>query len=817
MSKYEFGLKANIEGARRFAYLLTGMNEYNFIESSCITSSGSYDDPTAQASMQQLVAAREAAGVGPYEIVVHDNPPKDEGGLKRGLRGGVRGDVAKRLFVFTGEVVIVDSDALEQRAKDDCVEAGVVGFDLENVSYFQLPPPPPGAAPHPKPGPPALLQLAPKGKDVVYLYEVHKRGYSSQLRDVLALDEIIKVAVNIGSDVAKLRAVSITLNRSIDLVAHAKKTKLHPPPRSLTTGKVSYALEALVDHPQLLDSYINKAIEHHLWAASVMSPRHREYGATDARAHLEIYEGLERKMADDAAAPPSDPAADNHAEPPRPMLPCDHALVGKRFRTNLEVESDDDGGDCDGDGDGDGVRLYEVVYVEYDTEFKCDLAYIYDVEKYPSGVTTFGETDYLELSEAARLVQRHGESSGGDDDDDAMDDGDDGDGDGDGGGGGDSRGGRKSSTVQQCEAAKFLPAGAADDDDDSDDDDDDATEGDEGAAKAAKVAAVGVDDELEVFSEDSQTRLYQSARHAIVRFVETKRTKPLHLSPALTPHYRKQLHIFAASLALCHASEEGEIDKVDRHLVIRRWPLVQPVLAKDGGGKAGALVLSEDGKRGRVEEFHEEAQTWLVVFPATETLAATEAVMGLAELNLGLQRRWDKECAGQSTVTAAMLVGGISENDAEALLKRVNAEWVDERFKYGIYHWFGMLLSGLVANTHSSLYAFCGADFSDAVFKLQAGERERIFEGHLGKFMSPAQIKGLRRKVGCAQSVCARAPWGLDSGVCAYLSAPPPLRPAVLSPHVQIHRARACHSRPRPHRRLQHLRRLGRSRQGAGR
>ena len=50
-------------------------------------------------------------------------------------------------------------------------------------------------------------------------------------------------------------------------------------------------------------------------------------------------------------------------------------------------------------------------------------------------------------------------------------------------------------------------------------------------------------------------------------------------------------------------------------------------------------------------------------------------------------------------------------------------EWHKERYKYDIYHWFGMLLQGLVANTHSSLYAYCGAAFSDAVFKLQAGER----------------------------------------------------------------------------------------------
>ena len=97
------------------------------------------------------------------------------------------------LFVFTGEVIVIEDPEHAAQAARFLRENSFVGFDTETRPAFHK-------GERYKVG---LLQLA--TRDQVYLFRLNKCGFGKELRDLLSDPVVVKIGVGIRDDLRNLR------------------------------------------------------------------------------------------------------------------------------------------------------------------------------------------------------------------------------------------------------------------------------------------------------------------------------------------------------------------------------------------------------------------------------------------------------------------------------------------------------------------------------------------------------------------------------------------------------------------------------------
>ena len=166
---------------------------------------------------------------------------------------------------YEGAVHVVAEVSDLQRAVDDIVEDGIVGFDTETRPAFR-----PGESYLP-----SLVQFA--TARAVYLFQVQQHDFSAALREILSSENIIKAGVSVSDDVRTLKKLSQFDERSmVDLGKVAERNGLKQ------TGIRNLA-------GIFLGARIPKGAKTTNWAARRLSPRQIVYAATDAWACRELY------------------------------------------------------------------------------------------------------------------------------------------------------------------------------------------------------------------------------------------------------------------------------------------------------------------------------------------------------------------------------------------------------------------------------------------------------------------------------------------------------------------------------------------------
>ena len=166
---------------------------------------------------------------------------------------------------YEGPVHVIAGGSDLQRAADDIVEEGVVGFDTETRPAFR-----PGESYLP-----SLVQLA--TARAVYLLQVQQHDFSVSLREILSSEKIIKVGVSVSDDVRMLKKLFQFDERSVvDLGKVAERHGLKQ------TGIRNLA-------GIFLGARIPKGAKTTNWAARRLTPRQIVYAATDAWACRELY------------------------------------------------------------------------------------------------------------------------------------------------------------------------------------------------------------------------------------------------------------------------------------------------------------------------------------------------------------------------------------------------------------------------------------------------------------------------------------------------------------------------------------------------
>ena len=262
-------------------YKLSVFNNHGIVEATNFTSSASFEDPVTQATIRDHLAARHTSGAPEIQVVTIDNVYRDGLGVRTLFRAPSRHEM--RPFVFPGKIRIISCSREDAEAEALMSRFTVIGLDTERVAY--IPPVPRGP-----PGKPvAHVQLAGgSGANLVCcIYPVHITGFLPGLLRLLANSAIKKVVLNAQSDIAYLRHAGVKeITCVIELKSVVQKANPLPPLQS-------YSLKVLVAHPQLCEANINKSIPHELWETHELSPRQIEYMATDAYAHLAVYEAAE--------------------------------------------------------------------------------------------------------------------------------------------------------------------------------------------------------------------------------------------------------------------------------------------------------------------------------------------------------------------------------------------------------------------------------------------------------------------------------------------------------------------------------------------
>ncbi len=172
------------------------------------------------------------------------------------------------LFVYKGEIVIVEDESQIDAIVKSLRKYSLLGFDTETRPSFHK-------GEMYKVG---LLQLA--TSEMVYLFRLNKCGFSSCLRSLLADPEIVKVGVGIRDDIRNLRKLRDFVPASfVDLQEFAEKFGI--------LDKSFLRLMAII-----LGVKISKRQRVTNWNAPQLSEGQIYYAATDAWGALKMYQYL---------------------------------------------------------------------------------------------------------------------------------------------------------------------------------------------------------------------------------------------------------------------------------------------------------------------------------------------------------------------------------------------------------------------------------------------------------------------------------------------------------------------------------------------
>ena len=175
------------------------------------------------------------------------------------------------LAAYRGPLHLVSTIEQVQAAADRLSCDKLLGFDTEKRPSFRK------GESHP----PALLQLA--GKDVVYLFQLHRFGLPVALTRILADGGIVKAGVAVGRDLRELRALTeFEPQGFVDLGERAKRH-----------GLQHHGLRGLA--ASLLGCRISKGAGLTNWARPDLPERALRYAATDAWIGRRIYVAMEER------------------------------------------------------------------------------------------------------------------------------------------------------------------------------------------------------------------------------------------------------------------------------------------------------------------------------------------------------------------------------------------------------------------------------------------------------------------------------------------------------------------------------------------
>lgn len=172
------------------------------------------------------------------------------------------------LFVFTGEVIVIEDPEHAAQEARFLRENSFVGFDTETRPAFHK-------GERYKVG---LLQLA--TRDQVYLFRLNKCGFGKELRDLLSDPVVVKIGVGIRDDLRNLRkSGEFTPASFVDMQEYAARFGIE--------DKSFSKLMAII-----FGVRISKKQRVSNWEALVLTEAQIRYAATDAWGALKMYEKL---------------------------------------------------------------------------------------------------------------------------------------------------------------------------------------------------------------------------------------------------------------------------------------------------------------------------------------------------------------------------------------------------------------------------------------------------------------------------------------------------------------------------------------------
>ncbi len=172
------------------------------------------------------------------------------------------------LFVYEGEVVLVETAERAEEAVRELSRHAFLGFDTETRPSFRK------GEVHPV----CLLQLA--SPERVYLFRLNKHGFTPSLRGLLGNVKVVKIGVGIRDDIRSLRQLAdFTPASFTDLQDIAEKY-----------GIVEKSFSKLM--AVIFSVRISKRQQVSNWEQPKLTTFQIQYAATDAWGALQMYTKL---------------------------------------------------------------------------------------------------------------------------------------------------------------------------------------------------------------------------------------------------------------------------------------------------------------------------------------------------------------------------------------------------------------------------------------------------------------------------------------------------------------------------------------------
>ena len=172
------------------------------------------------------------------------------------------------LYVFDGEVVLIDREEQVEAAAADLSSRGVIGFDTETRPSFKK------GVVHPV----GLMQLSTDNR--VYLFRLSKCGLPPSLQRLLSSERTVKVGVGIRDDICALRRIADFSPASfLDLQRLVR-----------AFGIEEMAFSKLMSI--IFQVRVSKRQRTSNWEAPVFTDAQTRYAATDACGSLKMYQAL---------------------------------------------------------------------------------------------------------------------------------------------------------------------------------------------------------------------------------------------------------------------------------------------------------------------------------------------------------------------------------------------------------------------------------------------------------------------------------------------------------------------------------------------
>lgn len=172
------------------------------------------------------------------------------------------------LFSYEGRITIIDKVCDIVDATQELKRWPYIGFDTETKPAFQK------GVTHSI----ALLQLS--SPEQVYLFRLNKTGLTTELADILASEDIVKIGVGIRDDVRGLRHLREFMPKQfLDLQVYVKAFGIE---------EMSFSkLMAIIFNVR-----ISKRQRTTNWEAPMLTSAQIHYAATDAWGALKMHEAL---------------------------------------------------------------------------------------------------------------------------------------------------------------------------------------------------------------------------------------------------------------------------------------------------------------------------------------------------------------------------------------------------------------------------------------------------------------------------------------------------------------------------------------------